>query len=209
MVEKPAGMRAAVCGFKFQYNTERAVSRSRGTVLAQFIVKPLKTEIAFQTPWFDLMAKTMKEGEAPYYSLRIVDYVGILAITPDQRILAVRQYRPAVEQYTVEFPAGMVDAGENPLETARRELLEETGYEADKIELLGDMLTDTGRLANRIWACVATGARKVEGYQPEEDLETLIYTLPELVKATTKEFNHSLHVAILVLAAAKGLIQIS
>ena len=37
------------------------------------IVKPLKTEVAYQTPWFDLLAKTMKEGEAPYYSLSVPD----------------------------------------------------------------------------------------------------------------------------------------
>jgi ADP-ribose pyrophosphatase len=171
-------------------------------------VKPIKTEVAFQTPWFDLLAKTMKEGEAPYYSLQIADYVGILAITTGQRVLAVRQYRPAVERYTLEFPAGMVDAGESPLETARRELLEETGYEADKIELLGEMMTDTGRLTNRIWAYVATGVRLVEGYQTEEGIETLTYALPELIENTTKEFNHALHVAILVLAAAKGVIKI-
>jgi ADP-ribose pyrophosphatase len=171
-------------------------------------VKPLKTEIAFRTPWFDLLAKTMKDGEAPYYSLSVADYVGILAITADQRILAVRQYRPAVERYTIEFPAGLVDTGENPLETARRELLEETGYETGAVELLGEMLTDTGRLTNRIWACLATGVRPVEGYQPEEGMETLSYSLPELIKAITEgEFNHALHVAILMLAVAKGAVK--
>jgi ADP-ribose pyrophosphatase len=91
-------------------------------------VKPLKTEVPYQTPWSELLAKTMKGEEPPYYSLRIADYVGILAITTDQRSLAVRQYRPAVERYTIEFPAGMGEAGETPLETAGGELLEETGY---------------------------------------------------------------------------------
>lgn len=172
-------------------------------------MKTVTTEIAYQTPWFDLLAKTMKEGEAPYYSLSIADYVGILAITTDHRILAVRQYRPAVERYTIEFPAGMVDAGENPLDTASRELLEETGYEAGAIELLGEMLTDTGRLTNRIWAYVATGVHPVEGYRAEDGMETLSYSLPELRKATAEgEFNHALHVAILMLAVAKDAIKI-
>jgi ADP-ribose pyrophosphatase len=167
-------------------------------------VKPLKTEVAYRTPWFDLLAKTMKDGEAPYYSLSVADYVGILAITTDRRILAVRQYRPAVERYTIEFPAGLVDAGETPLETANRELLEETGYEAGTVELLGEMLTDTGRLTNRIWACLATGVRRVEGYRAEDGMETLSYSLPELMNATVEgEFNHALHVAILMLAVAK------
>lgn len=171
-------------------------------------MKPLKTEVAYRTPWFDLLAKTMKDGEPPYYSLSVADYVGILAITPDQRILAVRQYRPAVERYTIEFPAGLVDAGESPLETAGRELLEETGCAAGAVELLGEMLTDTGRLTNRIWACLATDVRQVEGYRAEDGMETLSYSLPELMHATAGgEFNHALHVAILMLAVAKGAVR--
>jgi ADP-ribose pyrophosphatase len=172
-------------------------------------VKPLKTEVTYRTAWFDVLAKTMKEGEAPYYSLSIADYVGILAITTDQQILAVRQYRPAVERYTIELPAGMVDPQENPLDTARRELLEETGYEASAIELLGEMLTDTGRLTNRIWGVLATGVRRVEDYHPEDGIDTLTYSPSDLIQATTKEFNHALHVAILMLGVAKGAVQVS
>jgi len=172
-------------------------------------VKPLKTEVAYRTPWFDLLAKTMKEGEAPYYSLSVPDYVCILAVTTDQRILAVRQYRPAVESYTVELPAGLLDAGETPLETARRELLEETGFEAGAMELLGEMTTDTGRLTNRLWAFLATEARPVEGYRSEDGVETLSYSLPGLMKAIAEgEFNHALHVAVLMLAVAKGAVKI-
>ncbi len=77
-------------------------------------MKPLRSESVYSTPWFDLIAKTMREGEPPYYSLRLPDYVGILAFTPERRIIAVRQYRPAVEQYTLELPAGLVDPGEAP-----------------------------------------------------------------------------------------------
>lgn len=172
-------------------------------------MKPLKTEVVYDTPWFEVLAKTMKDGDTPYYSLSIADYVGILAITTDHRILAVRQYRPAVERYTTEFPAGLVDAGETPLETARRELLEETGYEAGAIELLGEMATDTGRLTNRIWACMATEVTQVEGYRAEDGIETLSYSVAELMNATAEgEFDHALHVAILMLAVAKGAVRI-
>jgi ADP-ribose pyrophosphatase len=169
-------------------------------------VKPIKTEIAFQTPWFELLAKTMKEGESPYYSLRLPDYVTILAITEDQRILAVRQYRPAVERYTVELPSGMMDPGESAEETARRELLEETGYEANTVELMGGpMLTDNGRLGNRLWTCVATGARRAEGRQPEHGIEVLAYSPAELKRATHDgEFDHAFHIAVLLLAMLRG-----
>jgi 8-oxo-dGTP pyrophosphatase MutT (NUDIX family) len=149
-------------------------------------------------------------GESPYYSLRLPDYVGILAITEDQRILAVRQYRPAVEQHTLELPAGLVDPGESPAASASRELLEETGYQADEIQVLGELSTDTGRHDNRIWACFAAGVRKVEHSRTEEGLETITYSNGELMEAIRAgQFNMSLHVAILMLAAAKGLITVS
>ena len=145
-------------------------------------MKPLKTEVAFATPWFEVLAKTMKPGEAPYYSLRLPDYAAVVAITEDQRVLAVRQYRPAVERHTIELPSGLVDPGESPAEAARRELLEETGYEAAEVEVLGAMEPDTGRLGNRIWNCVATGVRRVEGRAPEEGIKVLTYILPELAR---------------------------
>jgi ADP-ribose pyrophosphatase len=168
-------------------------------------MKPLQTEVAFHTPFFDLLAKTMKAGEEPWYSLRIADYTAIVAVTGEQRVLVVRQYRPAVERYTLELPAGMRDPGEEPEAAARRELLEETGYEALEMEPLGPMFPDTGRLANRIWSFLATGVRRVAGRTPEAGIEVMEYSVAELARAITEgEFDHSLHVAPLLAAALRG-----
>lgn len=168
-------------------------------------MRPLKTEVAFSTPWFDLLAKTMKPGEAPYYSLRLQDYIAVVAITEEHRVLAVRQYRPAVEQYTIELPAGLVDAGETPEQTARRELLEETGYEAGGMEVLGPMLTDTGRLGNRIWTCVAGGVRPAEGCVAESGIEVLSYSPRELGRGMAEGgFDHALHLAVVMMAVVRG-----
>jgi ADP-ribose pyrophosphatase len=168
-------------------------------------VKPLRTEVAFATPWFEVVGKTMREGEQPYYSLRLPDYSAVIAITPEERILVVRQYRPALERYTLELPSGLVDPGEMPVETARRELLEETGYEAPEVVLLGPMDPDAGRLGNRIWGCVAHGVRHVEGRNPEEGIEVMEWTVEELYRATSQgRFDHALHVAIVLLAMLQG-----
>jgi ADP-ribose pyrophosphatase len=168
-------------------------------------MKPLKIDVAFETPWFQILAKTMKEGEAPYYSLRLPDYAAIVAITEDGQILAVRQYRPALERHTIELPSGIVDAGESPGEAARRELLEETGYQADYVEVIGPMEPDTGRLGNQIWSCVATGVRAIPGRMPEEGIEVLTYSPAELARATTEgKFSHALHIAILLMAMLRG-----
>jgi len=169
-------------------------------------VKPLRAETVYATQWFDLVAKTMRPGEAPYYSLRLSDYVGVFALTDEGRVLAVRQYRPAIEQFSIEFPAGLVDPGESPAETARRELLEETGYAAESVELIGEMSTDAGRLSNRLWACFAPGVRREMNCETEAGIETITYSPDELLEAIRSgQFHHALHVAILTLAAARGL----
>lgn len=168
-------------------------------------MKPLKTEVTFSTPWFELLAKTMKPGEAPYYSLRIPDYAAIIAITDDRRVLAVRQYRPALERYTLELPSGIVDPGETAEAAARRELREETGFEAATLEPLEPLTVDNGRMTNRIWHFVATGLERVELHVPEEGVEVLTYSMPQLRTAIAEgEFDHALHTAGLLQAVLRG-----
>jgi len=167
-------------------------------------VKPLRTETAFHTPWFELVAKTMREGEPPFYSLKLPDYAAIVALTDERKVLTVRQYRPALERYTLELPSGLVDAGEQTAESAARELLEETGYRAASVELLGPLFPDNGRLGNRIWNCFAEGVVKA-GVEPEAGIEVQAYDIAELLQMTAEgTFDHSLHVAALLLAQLRG-----
>jgi ADP-ribose pyrophosphatase len=169
--------------------------------------RAIPTKVVYRTPWFELLAKTMDAGDEPYYSLRLPDYAAMVALTDDGKVLCVRQYRPAVERHTLELPAGIVDPGETPEQSARRELIEETGYEAAGLQVLGPMFPDTGRLGNRIWACVATGLRRIEDRQPEAGIEVVQMSVPELLRATAEgEFNHALHVAVILMAQLRGLL---
>ena len=168
-------------------------------------MKPLKIEVAFATPWFQILSKTMRHGEEPYYSLKLPDYAVVVAITEEQRVLIVRQYRPAVERDTLEFPSGIVDPGETPEAAARRELLEETGYQGGDWQVLGAMEPDSGRLGNRIWSCVAKGVRHTENCPPEEGIAVLTWSLDELAQAMVDgRFDHALHVAVVMMAVLKG-----
>ena len=80
------------------------------------------------SPWVSIMARTVDFGSGKielYHAIDQADYIAILAVTPDFRIPIVRQYRPALERFTCELPAGMVNPGEAPAETCARELREE------------------------------------------------------------------------------------
>ena len=159
---------------------------------------------AFETQWFSVEQKLIAGDESPYYSLQMADYVGVFTTSVNGNVILVRQFRPAVEQFTIELPAGTVDDGESPVEAARRELLEETGYEADHMEMLGDLTPDSGRLSNRQWCCFAADARRVSEVT-EDGIEVFEMTPNQFVNAIrTGEFQHALQLAIVMMAVAQG-----
>lgn len=77
------------------------------------------------------------------------------AITSDNKMIMVRQFRKAVEQTVLEVPAGKIEAGEDPLDTMRRELKEETGYTAGKLTLLTDMWPSVGYTSEKLYIYLA------------------------------------------------------
>lgn len=97
----------------------------------------------------------------PFYTLEYPDSVNVIALTHDDQVVLVEQWRHAVGKLTVEFPAGASDAGEEPLAAIRRELLEETGYASNRWLLLGSADANPSRQNNRIFSYLAVDARKV------------------------------------------------
>jgi ADP-ribose pyrophosphatase len=168
-------------------------------------------EVLIDTEWLQVAAKTVRgmpgsTADQEYYVVRPRDYVTVVAITPERQILLVRQYRPAVERVTLELPAGLVDPGEEPEQTVRRELEEETGYVAERVEHLGTLIPDTGRYENRLWCYVAINVRLADGHPvPEEGMEPLLVDLRELSSLLrSSTFDHALHLAALMLALTSG-----
>jgi ADP-ribose pyrophosphatase len=164
----------------------------------------IERSTVFSTDWFDVVAKRVasQRAGAPYYSLELPDYVSVLATTPEGEILLVRQYRPAVEQYTLELPGGHVDDGESPEFAARRELREETGYAATEIELLGCLLPDSGRLSNRLWCYFAAEVRRAApAPEFEPGIELVRRSHADLLgEVAAARFVHSMHLAVVLLA---------
>ena len=87
-----------------------------------------------------------------YYAIEQPSYLATVAMTQEGRILLVRQYRPAIERYSLELPSGLLDQSEDPATGVARELLEETGYTTETITLIGKTATCSSRISNHMYS---------------------------------------------------------
>lgn len=134
--------------------------------------KTLKSEVVFDHKWYTLrrdhvQLPTGLEMDDYFVSVR-PDVVLTFPITEDGNVLFVRQYKHAAGGIFLELPGGVIDAHEtSPLEAARRELLEETGYTSDGVEPLLGVIDNPTKDTNRIYFFMARNVRKVA----EQDLD--------------------------------------
>jgi 8-oxo-dGTP pyrophosphatase MutT (NUDIX family) len=115
----------------------------------------ISRELTELSPW--VTPETISVARDPatidvFHAFRQPDYVQVFTMTAQGAFVLVRQYRPVVEQWTIEFPGGLRDSGEEPKTTAARELKEETGYEMSEIIPLVECNADVGRLSNKFLA---------------------------------------------------------
>ena len=96
-----------------------------------------------------------------FYVIDSVDWVNILPVTSDNQVVFVEQYRPGTNSITLELPGGMIDKGESPLKSAKRELKEETGYITTKWKKLGTVHPNPAILNNDCHTFLASGVKKV------------------------------------------------
>jgi ADP-ribose pyrophosphatase len=157
------------------------------------------------SPWVALIEREVEftPGSPPhtYHSIGQSDYIAIVALTPDGKIPTVRQFRPALESFTWELPAGLVDAGEDPADGCRRELLEETGFPARAVTALGVGAPCTGRLSNRIHSFFVETGERVAGFVPEPGMTVELRAPAELARLIVAgKFVSQLHLGALLLA---------
>ncbi len=122
------------------------------------------------------------QGEHDFYVLEADSWVNVVALTPDQQIILIEQYRFGCEKITLEMPGGIIDAGEAPLEAGARELLEETGYQADALSVLGYVEPNPAILNNRCYTVLALGCRPTSGQSldEKEDIAVRMFSVSEL-----------------------------
>ncbi|MGH3754725.1 MAG: NUDIX hydrolase [Pseudonocardiaceae bacterium] len=109
--------------------------------------------------------------------------VAIVALTEDDRVVLVRQFRPGPAKVLLELPGGNVDRGESVEEAAQRELLEETGFKAAALEVVAQTWLAAYATAER-YAVVARGCRRVAEPKPDpgDFLEPVELPMPEFVR---------------------------
>jgi ADP-ribose pyrophosphatase len=164
------------------------------------------------SPWVRLVTRKVDFaiGAEPqiYHAFSQHDYVSILALTPENEVILVKQYRPACEDFTIEIPGGLLELDEQPILCARRELYEETGYKAENIHSFEPIFADTGRLSNYVHGFFTKGAlidRDTWSHEkgvscftvPLDDFRTMILD---------GRIGNSIHVAIAGQAMIAGLI---
>ena len=164
--------------------------------------------------WMTVIERAVEfsAGAAPelYHAVGQQDYIAIVARTPEGLIPIVRQFRPAVEQFTWELPAGLVDPGEDAAETCRRELMEETGLPVRSVHPLGTFAPCTARLSNRVHSFFVEVGPRADDAPIEAGIEVRLATpaeLADLIRAGT--FTLQLHIGALMLAGMHGFIDLS
>lgn len=134
------------------------------------------------------------------FVLEFDSWANVVALTKDDQVVLVKQYRHGVQEISLELPGGVVDAGEDPLEGARRELLEETGYSAGNLVEVGRIYPNPAIQTNALYCYLATDV-ELTGEQhldEAEEIEVHLMPLDELIETVRQgNFRHALHVAVL------------
>ncbi|MEQ9618534.1 MAG: NUDIX hydrolase [Deltaproteobacteria bacterium] len=139
---------------------------------------------------------TGKEHE--FFIIDAPDWVNVVAVTPGEEIVLIRQYRHGIRSETIEIPGGIVDPGESPVEAAKRELIEETGYTSDEWIKIGEVVPNPAIQNNTCHTFLALSSRKIEepSFDATEFIETFTAPVSEMSRLVSGgQIDHSLVVA--------------
>lgn len=132
----------------------------------------LSSERVYEGRLVKVVRDAVREGEQTYQR-EVVEHPGGAAAVPlfdDGTTALVSQYRHPTRRFVLELPAGKLDPGERPAETAARELEEELGVVAGRLEQLSEFYTTPGFCAERLWVFLATELRETERRHEEDEI---------------------------------------
>jgi ADP-ribose pyrophosphatase len=144
---------------------------------------PSDAELILETKRFRVVRQHRMTPSGQTITRETIQHPGAVVILPwldDGRICLLRNYRLAVNATLIELPAGTLEPGEHAEITAKRELAEETGYNAARLEPLAEMFMSPGILNERMYVFVASGLSAGEAApEAEEEIETLLVSWDE------------------------------
>ena len=168
----------------------------------------LQRTIVAEHPVFSVQRSDYADGASgprrPIFTLGCPDWCNVLAVTPDQQVVLVRQFRFGTNTVTLEVPGGMMERGEEPETAVQRELLEESGYTASRFELLSNLCPNPALQGNRIysfvaWDAVPTQPGALHGMPQElEETEVVLWPRARLAELLDEgSVDHSLCAIVL------------
>lgn len=164
--------------------------------------KTLQKELSFTAhvfSYFKLKRESPSNQMAGDFDvIECLNWVNVVAITEDQQIVLVKQYRHGTDAVTLEIPGGAVHRGEDPLLAAKRELQEETGHTSSDWSYLGRVEANPAFMTNACDTYLALGAKKTHELEldPFEEIEVCLRdvgSIKDMVK--DREITHSLVIA--------------
>jgi len=172
--------------------------------------KVLESEYLFKKDWLTIRKEKCELPNGAiteaYYILEYPEWVSAFALTEENKLIMVRQWRHGLGVISTELPGGVIDKNESLEDGIKRELKEETGYEFNKFEYMGKISPNPATSNNYMHMFFATGGKKVAEQQLDEteDVEVVTFSIEE-VKKMIKENKivQALHVATILYAFAK------
>ncbi len=168
----------------------------------------LSSEYIFKENWFTVRKDKCQRNDGkvidPYYVFEFPEWATALALTEDNKVILVKQYRHALGEVCIELPGGCVDDSDNTNEDGiRRELLEETGYSFESVHYLGRISANPSTNSNLMHMFIATGGKKtaMQELDENEEIELLEVSIDELMDLVDeKRFVQSMHLSTIFYA---------
>ena len=137
------------------------------------------------------------DGEHSFFVIENPDWVNIIGVTTEGKVILIEQFRHGTAEIILEIPGGMIDGGEEPEAAAKRELAEETGYEAERFIFLGKSRPNPALQNNTIYHFLAEGCRKTRepSFDEHESVATRLVAYEDIQKLVASgDISHALAV---------------